>query len=488
MLPVQDPSGTCYAESGSSRLMVSKESLKQTLRHAFVVAAVAVALCWPAFLNGFPLFFPDSVEYLGKGSYILGKLQGMPLPEVVYISHRSEIFSVSLLYLHRTAWLWPIVAFQAVATAWILWLVVRALRLRSPMVAYAIASTSVILIGGAAWYVSYIMPDCLGALLYLSLFLLVFCPSALRHWETVVLIVFSAWAAAAHASFLAIGTALCLVFALLWLVRRPEMRLRGSRIGLVFGILAVSVLAQMMVHRRLYGHASLFGKAPPFLMARLLGDGPARRYLQLHCAGSSWYLCTKVGELPATEDDFLWTADSIWQTATPEQQDELHKEEMPLLLDTLRAYPLQQAKRSMENFGNAMVMLGPVDFLDYPVLRHDPLEWAAPGLSARYPSTRQARHTLPLAFFRRLQLPVTVLAALVVLLFLPSLWKEQQYLMLYLAAVVVFIVGANAFLSGVASTLSARYQGRVSWLLVFMAGLILYDAWLTFGIRRERVA
>jgi hypothetical protein len=449
------------------------EGWKRSIARAAAVLGGTLMLCWPAFWNGYPLLFPDSLEYLGTGHGISLVLRGKYAPAWMYTSTRSEIYSLGIFLLHRSVSLWPIAAAQALFTAWVVWLVVRSLC-SQPVRVYLVIMALLSALTSMAWYASFIMPDILGPVLYLCIYLLVFSVETLRRWEVAALAALAWWSAASHATHLVLAAALGCLLALFWLADWLGMRRRGRRVLVVAGILLLTAGTQIAVHARLYGRPSLFGKPPAFLMARLIGDGPARVYLQQHCATIHWTICRYASVLPTTEGDFLWVPNGIWQTATPAQQERLIGEQMPLARATLAAYPLQQAARSWSNFLEMLVTMGPQDFRQWTeVFTPGNLDFGSSGLSARYPRTRQAHDGMPQAFFRTLQVPVIAGSALIVALLLPWCWRMQQTRLLGLAFIVIFVVPANAFLSGVISTIDARLQGRVVWLVALLAGLMV---------------
>jgi hypothetical protein len=320
------------------------------------------------------------------------------------------------------------------------------------------------------------MPDILGPVLYLCLYLLVFAPESLGRVERAGLVVLACWGAASHSTHLVLAVALGAWFAVLRTARWPGMRGRGGRLLWVAGIVAVAAAAQMVVHARLYGKASLFGNPPPFLMARLLGDGPARLYLQQHCRTLPWTICLHVGNLPTTEASFLWAPTGIWKTATPLQRASLRREELPLLVATLRASPREQMGRSWANFVELLMTVGPADFWNYGT---DPagLEFALPGLGHRYALTRQSRNDLPQRLFGVIERRVIVVSLSIVALLLPWLWRRGRGRLLGLAATVVFVVPVNALLCGVVSCNDPRLQDRVVWLVAMLAGIMVWMYW-----------
>jgi hypothetical protein len=232
--------------------------------------------------------------------------------------------------------------------------------------------------------------------------------------------------------------------------------------------------AQMALHSYLYGKASLFGNRMPYTMARFIADGPGRWYLQAHCGELHWAICDRVGDLPDNDDDFLWTDGGVWQGASPAKQEQMLHEEWPLVLATLRAYPGAQLRVSLDNFGTELTEFGMWDFTPNPWMASE-MDKVLPGTLPRYLQTRQAQSRLPTEFFTLVQEGVVSVSALAIAVFVPMLWRWRRWRILGLAAVVVPVVIANAFLTAVLSEVDSRYQCRVVWLIPLAAALIVLD-------------
>src|SRR5271157_4594078 len=89
----------------------------------------ALMLAWPAFLNGFPLIYPDSMTYLGDGRVVARALFLHQLSD--YYGVRSFFYSLGILPFHWNISPWPIVVLQCLLAAWIIWLLVRSFQARS---------------------------------------------------------------------------------------------------------------------------------------------------------------------------------------------------------------------------------------------------------------------------------------------------------------------------------------------------------------------
>jgi hypothetical protein len=415
---------------------------------------------------------------------VISELLGRSVPYWMYASERSEIYAMGIYLLHGGHSLWLIAVAQSALMAWVLWLVVRSLSTR-PVRTYLLLMVGLSALTGVAWYTSFIMPDSLSGVLYLSLYLLLFWPEALQRAERVGLAVAACWALTSHATHLVLAACIVAMFAVLRMLRWPGMKGRGAGLLQLTGLLVVSVLMQMTVHARLYGKASISGQAPPFLMARLLGDGPARLYLQQNCARLTWTICLHVNDLPDNESKFLWPSAGIWRSSSELQQQQLRKEEMPLLFATLRSYPRQQAARSWANFVDLLTSVGPWDFWNFGELTPSRLDAVLPGLGEEYPRTKQAHSALSLAFFRSVQTRVLEVSMLIVMILLPWAWYRRRWQLLGLAAMVLVVFPVNALLCGVVSCVDPRLQDRIAWMLALLAGLLL-AAWLQRDVSADR--
>jgi hypothetical protein len=440
---------------------------QRTLRGA-TVALVALVLCWPAFWNRMPLMFPDSVSYLGYSRPIWHKLLGQALPAEAYATNRSAIFSLWLLGLgwRRLA---PIVLVQGLLAAWVLWLAVRSMVPRRPLRLYLALVLSLAVCTGLPWYVSYIMADIYGPLVYLAAFLLVFAGERLAAAEKAGLSAIFVLGVAAHSSHFLIAVGLLAMMTGAW--RLGCRAVAGRGLLWVAALLLVAVSCQMALSERLWGRPSLFGKPYPFLMARLLSDGTGRLYLQQHCPVDGWLICRYAANLPRNEDEFVWSEGSIWRTASPADQDELRREQFPLAVRTLAAHPAQQIAHSLHNVAVQLFSCGPVDFWNYPSLRNGGLEWPAPGLTRAYLRSRQVTSSMPTRPVQRIQAPLLVLSAAADLLLLGWALRTRRGLLAGLLLTVLFAVVANAFLSGISTTFGTRLQDRVDWMLAFAAAI-----------------
>ena len=432
----------------------------------------ALLLTWPAFYNRYPPLFPDSLSYLESGPRVARALFFHQPSQ--YYGVRSFIYALGIAPFHYwSAVLWPVIALQAVLTAYVIWLVVRSFAPHRPAVTYYAAMLPLAMLTGLSWTTSIVMPDILGPLLYLAIYLLVFAPESLSRSQRALLILIVWWSAAAHITHIMLALGL-LVFLLASLtivraVTRP--RLRGLAVSAA--ILVAAILSHMAVHGVLYGKPTLNGERPAYLTARLLADGTGRLYLQQHCPQVNLAMCEFVQNLPTSPDAFLWDEDGIWQTAPPLTKVAILRQESSFAAAVVRAYPRQQLSVSLKAFRQQLTNFDIDNDSNAWLLQE--LETALPGQRPLYERSRQAQDALPNELLTEIQ-NWTIAAALVLLCLLtPWLWPRRSARLAGLAATIFAILLGNAFVTAVLAEVDDRYQDRVIWLLPLLTALAITE-------------
>ena len=439
----------------------------------------SLVMLWPALYNGYPLLYPDSMSYLQQGPLVARALflrQFAPS-----YGGRSLIYSVGILPLHWNITPWPVVICDALVTAYILWLVVRSLLPRRTLAAYFVLVVALSLFTGLGWFVGWIMPDIFGPVLYHGVYLLVFAKETLSRAERVTVVLIAWWGVAAHLTHLVLAAGLCVLLVALLIVERQRTRRALRAVATVAMIVLLAAGAQVSLHAYLYGEPSLSGKRPPFVMARMIADGPGRWYLQRECPRQHVEVCAHVHDLPADVADFLWRSDGIWQSASPAQQERMRHEEMSVVVGTLRAYPREELRVSARHFWEQLHTFGLWGYGPRPWIL-TMVDTVLPGARARYLRSRQAQQTLPAEFFTSLQ-DWTVIGCVIVIacwaVFVRQWWSPR---LIGLTVIIGFVVIANAAVTGVLSNVEDRYQARVIWLVPLLAGVFVW----TWVDRRHR--
>ena len=463
----------------SLALATQRDEARRAANHASLARAGAILLgamlmMWPAIFNRYPLLYPDSMTYLANGSPVARALFLHQLSD--YYGMRSFIYSLVILPFHWNATLWPIVALQALLTAYVIWLVVRSILPKRTALWYLALVAFLSLLTSASWFVSLIMPDILGPVLYLSIYLLVFARDTLSRPERIGAAAIACWAVASHATHLMLAVGICLLLAALWVIfRKGFMSGRLKALGEVAAIVMIAAVAQVALNSYLYGKPSLNGERPPFLTARLIADGPGRWYLEQHCSEMRFAGCGRLRDLSHDSDQFLWADDGVWKTSSSHAQEQMLNEEIPFALATLRTYPRAQLSKSASNFWQQLSTFE---------IGFDPNHWMVqqfdevlPSGKARFLQSRQAANDLPFDFLSMIQNWTVVVSLALIVIFGILLWRRWTPRLAGLALVIIPAVLANAFVTGVLSTVEDRYQSRVVWLIPFLAAALIF-AWI----------
>lgn len=460
------------AAGTSSPLAALRRRICAVAGRTLTLLAGSLLLLWPAFYNGFPLLYPDSMTYLGDGPTVaravfLHQFAG-------YYGMRSLLYSLMILPFHWNRTAWPVVFLQSFLAAWVLWLVTRCFARQNFLITYL---ALMIFLGAATsigWYSSLVMPDILGPLAYLGLSLLAFARDSLARRERIALLLLAFCAITAHATHLLLAAALCLLFLAMGLFagRRFPGCLRTA--AQTAALLALAAGAQLALNLYLYGEPSLNGERPPFLTARLIADGPGRWYLEKNCAHLSWAICAHVRNLPDDPDNFLWGDDGIYQNSTDEENKRMVQEEFSFAAATVAAYPRAQLSRSAANFWGQLQIFGLFDL--------DPSSWVLdqfasvlPDARTSYLRSRQVRNHLPLEGFTNLQ-RWTVFASLAALcILIPWLARRSSCKLVGFGCAILSMVVINALVTGTLSMVEDRFECRVIWMVPLLAALAVLD-------------
>jgi hypothetical protein len=421
------------------------------------IAAGALLLVWPAFANGFPLVFIDTVSYLGHTLF----------PEWPW--DKTPAYGPFLHALHWGVTPWPAVLAQGLILSHLLWLAARLLGAATPA-RHLAHCAALALLTSAPWFAATLMPDILAAVTVLCVTLLGLARARLSRGEARWLLALGSFAAAAHLSHWLVALAVA-CFVVLH-ERRLAPALRAFAPALVAAALLVAANAAV------FGRATLSAHGSVFLLARLQADGPAVATLRARCPQAGWYLCGFLDRLPMDSDEFLW------DPASPVSRDAagnpramgsvlLAPEASAIVRETLRDQPLGFALSAARNGLVQLVTAGIGDTLGPEHLDLSARRAIAafpPGVLAAFDAARQMRGEL-----RAVAAPFAAVIPVALVLSVPllslGLVRRPEARGMLLAICVG--VSANALATGGLSKPHERYQARIAWLLPFAALLAL---------------
>ena len=475
---------------------------------------LALALCLPALVNGFPLVFDDSAHYLrkpfafvqelarGRLSTDAGQYRGyMPshfgggaaVPSqpatggpqaapVVSLSGnpfflRPAPYSLALLPFAHPSTILLLPFAQALLVVLLAEALLRALTGPAPP-RWAWAALAVALLASAApWFASQIMPDVLTGCLALWLALLVTGGDWLRRpWRAGGFALLGAVLIGSHLTHLPLAAGGALVgLGLRWAIERRRDPLRWRRAGLAAAALVLAAGGLVGTNLAFGKKATLSESSPLFLLARMVGDGTAALVLERDCpAGAQWLLCGQPAFWRVPSDDFLWKPEAPWLRHWAER-DRFLAEAREIGGRVLRDHPGAQARQALANFGRQLVTLSidpqlaeppPPSFGELVGQMGDP----AARLAA---ASRANAGDAGLGGYRRLQdqaQRALFWAALVGLAAVAALaWRARRGPLLAVAALAGALVLGNAFLAGALSAVHGRYQSRITWPVTLLA-------------------
>lgn len=447
----------------------------------------AAGLLWPAFINGGPLLFHDSLSYVNQGQQAVDGLVALlkkPSHGDAQGTGGFAAAAASATYVRSLSWaafayitsaalpvIWgPVLVQSLLISALIVLLLAPVTGKRLPL----LFATLIVLAAFTAlpWFASYVMPDILAAVLILAGMLLVQdTGTTSRNLLQLALVAVAAtFAVASHAGFVPLGAAIAAAVFLVLIVQR---RFTSKLAVAALAPLLIAVVANMTASKLAFDTPDLAPKRLPILLARSIEDGPARWYLAKACPEAGYVICRHVADMPTSLGEVLWGPDSLLAKLSDEEIEALRAEEAQILIATFRAYPVQQSWALAGNGVRQLIEIGTDDFRWGKATSGPDGKLLAPGYS-------QDRDRTGLDTVERIQTICVLIAVSLILAFvfkdrLTARPDERALLFILLAGLL-----ANAVIFGGLSAPVDRYQARIIWLVPLLAML--------FGINRLRQA
>jgi len=453
---------------------------------AFAVLG-GLVLCWPFAVFSGPLVFIDSGSYAEQGAAIFrwlaravpaldpgsGGAGASPGTEVAgarldtLAAQASEIRSLAYAAFSHGASATPL---GPLGLAWAQGAMVLAMLW--PLVAGAWTAapraTAALLLAAAtltplALLVSYLMPDIFGAVVVLYGALLLGPIGGAGPAGRVALVLIAAFAITSHygnipLAVVCIGAALGLL--------GLSGRCGWARLALGAAPLALALAVNLAGSVVATGGAgtSVTPLRMPILLARSIGDGPARWYLEAECPKRGYAVCEAFPDgLPESGHEVLWGERGL-STRDRAFLDRVRAEEPEILVNAFLRYPLSQG---WSLAGNALRQFARVDLRDMDTAR------PAPSRDVEGLTILVAERTIPGSAALGALYLASYGAGLLGLVLLVLLRRHGPGRLARDAAVVVLIgLAANALIFGGLSAPANRYQTRVAWLAPLLAGLL----------------
>jgi hypothetical protein len=414
--------------------------------------AIPVLLLAPAIWNGYPLLQYDT------GGYLARWYEGYLVPS------RSTVFGIYLHYGEASSF-WINLGIQALATLWILQLVLRVFGMTRPSRLAAI-SLVLILTTALPWLASMLLTDIFAGLSVLSLFILVLHGDKVSTPEKLLLFVFTAFAGATHSATLAVLLGLCLCG---W-IARPWLRARIALSGLLQGSLTIVAGAAMLLAANfaLSGQLAWTPGGSGVAFGRMMQDGIVASYLRAHCPDERLKLCPYRDQLPATADAFLW-GNSMFNTLGRFKG--LDDEMGFIVLHSLAEYPAWQAKAALAATAEQLTEVATGEGTNgwiphtYGIIEH-----YIPAQLGPMRAAHQQHWDINFKAINFVHVPVALASMLsMIVIGAAAMRRRQLDDLTLLAATVSLALLGNAFVCGVISGPHDRYGARMVWIATLVA-------------------
>lgn len=486
-------------------IAATQPRLSAWLRHLGCI----LLLMWVPLANGQPFFFPDTTAYVRAGDYVAklishghlrtawtahydaapapaGATPATPVDKAAdsvsaggndlrngnIMAGRSPYFGVLLYAGYLLGDFWPFVVAQAVCAYALITLSLRRFGLAS-------ATNIVTVVGLLAatvslpFYDGLLLADALAAFGILAFLLLATDRGTLSRGETLFLGLLLLVSVSAHMTHIAM---LAAMLALLVVARLLRLAPPLTRIALVAGIGGLAAgLASVWLTSAVIRH--VFDKPPqlaPLMTARFIDDGPGADFVRAGCGGKAFVACRHLPE-GDNSDVYLWSHDPRLGGYLPldaASRARMASEDTAFAMAVLRAHPVRQPLMMARNT-LAQLAEFPLTGLNEGCFA-DRGCWASlpPNVRDRMRHTPGGRNAWPVPALNLL-LYAVVIVSLAVLAALASALRRTargRDLLLWCACTAAAML-ACAFLGGAVSSPQWRYQGRLVWLIPFLAAI-----------------
>jgi hypothetical protein len=479
---------------------------------ALHVCVGALVMLAPVLLNGFPFWFFDTANYQNVGHSIFSNIEGLfhhaarappPVsvqesapatngvnPWLYQIGTRSPLYSSMLYFASTMASYWVVAIIQGLCGAWLISACLRAFglgglrSLLAAIVPLTLAST-------LPYFSGELMPDVFAGYAFIALLLPGASAGRLSLLERYGISLLAFLSVEMHNTILALAIILMLsIAALAWLGRDWRRRFRNLLIWIV------APLALALCFNFVYSTAVAFARGaapsnPPYLVARVLADGPGRLYLRDACAHQVRYELCKYADRPLDDvNQILWDTGpntGVFMLATADSKLHLIHEERRFVVQTILHYPVAELGTMAVH---AIQLLPRNDIAGE--LSLSPISWQqmqlgelAPRADGPARASLAFRRTYPFGFvdgvngialFCAIGFLFWRFTRVDVLLALRSEKIEAIEIRVFAAtglALLLWVV-CNALLCGTFSGVYARYQARILWLIPMFALLAFF--------------
>ena len=364
------------------------------------------------------------------------------------------------------------VAAQAIAASWLLYLGCRHMLSERRTLAYLCAIAILATLSSLPFFVGFLMPDVFAGLYILAMALLIVYFDKMSRIELVMLWILLIFSMLFHRSHvLGAGMLLGLVALFLMIFARAASRRVARPLLLAGSAIAIGTVGFIILNIAVSKLTGFSATTPPFMLARVIKDGPGTSYLQGACAERPYVVCRFADRMPIEIGDFLWSDDpqiGVWYVISADERIKMSEEQYAIVLRSFLHAPLMQTMATLTNFGKQAVYFGVGEFKPNDNLKEDVSAAFRPSIVESFLESNINRNRIDVAILSTLHYIVVFGSLLFLALRFPKLEPHLKAVLLIVLAGILL----NALVTGSISTALHRFQSRVIWLLPFVAVVI----------------
>ena len=437
---------------------------------------VVLILCIPAFYNGFPLLFPDTVGYVSTG------FRG------VVGAARLWLYGGFLRHVSLCETVWLVIFVQGLIISGVVYLMFK--YFMKSKYSYHLFIIYLLIVGtttAISFHVSMLMPDIFTPVVILSFALLLLAKNMSTRDRLITICLFLT-AVGMHNSHIVLSVGLLLSVAAIYSLKKWRLSCNNlgvnlKKIGLIGALIFCSHIGVCTLHYSLGGDFSTTRGSRIFLFARLCDFGIAQSYLQENCPSSQDSICNDLSIL-GTSPTFLWGNKSqsyLNKTGGFSKENEIYYKKLTTDILTRPKYLKKYIIKSME----AMFM----QFFTFQIrTKGDSYGIQSAWISIYYntynlasKNSRQMKKKDSSTAIERANAIQFFVLGIAGLFFLILLWDDK--ILQSQKGIALFILVAlfiNAFIVGATSGVYDRYQSRVAWLITLPAFWYIWSKVETF--------
>lgn len=442
------------------------------LKTFFAIFLIACSMAWVALWNGYPMVFSGDT-----GAYLYGGIISVERKWLSVAWSRPPLYNLFTYLAHWQYSLWPIIAIQALIISQLIYLIDKVLFDLLRFSRLIFVGVVVAFVSSASWFVGLILPDFFTSVTVLALFIICFGRRRIGPAEYGYVVMLSIFSVATHYSHVSLAAGLLLVAIGLLVAHSGVRGLFRRELVVLFGVIVLAVGMLSTVQRVFQNEKSFAPYKDLFILARLIGDGPALATLRERCPEAGFKLCAHVDEIYVdsnpyiTSDRFLWDVQGpLYKIGVREMRDEAPK----IIRASLSDHPLEHVRIA---FSNWLVQIStqrtgtwlepfarvPGDGTTKIVQEYFPNEFDA------FVSSRQNTEALHLEMFSNWHFGVVMASVLFGVAMSVRFARAGQFTFVAFFVSVVAALLGNSLTSGVLSRPDDRYMSRLTWMLVLYA-------------------